>query len=244
AGRALLLQIAHPAIGHAVAEHSNFAERPLDRLRTTMGYVYAVVYGTAGQVAAVRRAANRAHARVRRRPDAASRGYNAFDAETQLWVVATLYETMVTVHEKIHGPLDDASADLIYREYARIGTALQLPQQLWPADRAAFGAYWDRTLAGLKADEVAVRLARELLYPPAGPALMRLLMPAARLITAGLLPCRLRQEFRLPWNRGHRLCFEHTLRLLAGVYPLLPQRLRHWPKNHYLGQVAPAFGPT
>lgn len=244
AGRAVLLQIANPAIGHAIAEHSNFSERPLDRLRSTMSYVYAVVYGTSGQVAAVRRAVNRAHAHVLRQPDAASKGYNAFDAETQLWVVATLYDTMVTVHEKIHGPLDDASADVVYREYAKIGTTLQLPEKMWPVDRVAFREYWNRALAGMEADEVAVRVARELLYPSAGPVVMRLVMPLARLITAGLLPHQLRKDFRLPWNRRHRLCFDHTINLLAKVYPLLPQRLRHWPKNHYLGQLAPALGHT
>lgn len=244
AGRAVLLQIAHPAIGHAIAEHSNFSERPLDRLRGTMSYVYAVVYGTPGQVAAVRRVVNRAHARVRRRPDATSRGYNAFDAETQLWVVATLYDTMVTVHEKIYGPLDEASADVVYREYARLGTALQLPGTMWPADRAAFRKYWDRTLAGLEANEVARRVARDLLYPSAGPVVMRLVMPLVRLITAGLLPRRLRKDFRLPWNQRHRFCFERTIDLFARVYPLLPQRLRHWPKNYYLSQLPPAPGRT
>jgi hypothetical protein len=138
----VLLQIAHPAIGHAIAEHSNFSERPLDRLRSTMSYVYAVVYGTSGQVVAVRRAVNRAHARVLRQPDAASRGCNAFDAETQLWVVATLYDTMVTVHEKIHGPLDDASADVVYREYAKIDTALQLPEKMWRPSANTGTAPW------------------------------------------------------------------------------------------------------
>lgn len=237
AGRAVLLQIANPSIGHAVAEHSNFAERPLDRLRTTMSYVYAVIYGSPEQLAAMRRSVNRAHAPVRRSPDAASKGYNAFDAESQLWVVATLYDTAVTVYERIHGPLDDDSADVIYREYAKIGTALQLPAELWPADPSAFREYWDRSLAGLKVDEVAVRVAHDLLYPSAVPLWLRLTMPLARLLTAGLLPGSLREDFRLQWSKGHRRRFERIMRLLAVVNPLLPQRVRHWPRDHYLGQI-------
>jgi uncharacterized protein (DUF2236 family) len=35
-GRAILMQIAHPAVGRGVAEHSDFASRPLDRLHATM----------------------------------------------------------------------------------------------------------------------------------------------------------------------------------------------------------------
>ncbi|MGX9901956.1 oxygenase MpaB family protein [Arthrobacter sp. SA17] len=237
AGRAILLQIANPSIGHAVAEHSNFTERPLDRLRTTMSYVYAVIYGSPEQLAAMRRSVNRAHAPVRRQADSDSKGYSAFDAESQLWVVATLYDTAVTVYEQIHGPLDDDSADAVYREYAKIGTALQLPEEMWPADRSAFRQYWNQNLASMKVDEVAVRVARDLLYPSAVPVWLRLTMPLARLLTAGLLPDSLREDFRLPWNTGRRRRFDRTMRLLAVVNPLLPQRVRHWPRDHYLGQI-------
>jgi uncharacterized protein (DUF2236 family) len=73
AGRSILLQVADPAIGHGVAEHSDFARRPLDRLRATMTYVYAVVYGSEEQLA-VRRKVNRAHATVRRPANSGSPG--------------------------------------------------------------------------------------------------------------------------------------------------------------------------
>lgn len=240
AGRAILMQIANPAVGHGVAEHSNFADRPLARLRGTMTYVYAVVYGTEEQVAAVRRRVNRAHAPVRRQPDAASRGYSAFHAESQLWVVATLYDTAVTVYEKIYGTLDDDAADLIYQEYASIGTALQLPENLWPPDRAAFRAYWDGCLETLAPDAVAVRVARDLLHLPTDPAWLRLVMPLARFLTAGLLPDRLREGFGLPWSDRHQRRFDRTIRLLSAVYPKLPQRARHSVKDYYLARLDPA----
>jgi uncharacterized protein (DUF2236 family) len=237
AGRAILLQIANPSIGHAVAEHSNFGERPLDRLRTTMSYVYAVIYGTPEQLTAMRRSVNRAHVPVRRQAEGDSKGYNAFDGESQLWVVATLYDTAVTVYEQIHGQLDDDSADVIYREYAKIGTALQLPPELWPATRPAFREYWERSLANMKVDDVAVRVAHDLLHPSAVPVWLRLTMPLARLLTAGLLPGSLREDFKLPWSEGRRRRYERIMRLLAVVNPLLPQRVRHWPRDHYLGQI-------
>ena len=244
AGRAILMQIANPAVGHGVAEHSNFAERPLDRLRATMTYVYAVVYGSDEQLAAVRRAVNRAHAPVRRSADDSAPGYNAFDAQSQLWVVATLYDTAVTVYEKVHGALDDDTADRVYREYARIGTALQLPAELWPADRSAFASYWEESVRNLDPDAAALRVAHELLHPASGPFLIRLSMPLVRLLTAGLLPERLRAGFGLPWNARHRRSFDGTMRLLAAAYPRLPEKARHWPKNYYLGRLAPGeFGP-
>lgn len=238
AGRAILLQIADPKVGHGVAEHSNFAERPMDRLRATMTYVYAVVYGSEDQLKAVRRAVNRAHAPVRRGPDATSGGYSAFDAESQLWVVATLYDTAVTVYEQVHGPLDGGDADCIYREYARIGTALQLPADKWPADREAFAEYWDSHVRGLQPDDTAIKVAQDLLYPAGGPRLLRLAMPLARFLTAGLLPDHLRAGFGFDWSPDRARRFEQTMRMVGRFYPRLPQRIRHWPRDYYLGQLA------
>ena len=240
AGRAILLQIADPRVGHGVADHSNFVDRPQDRLRATLTYVYAVVYGTEDQLRAVRRAVNRAHAPVRRSGDGTSGGYNAFDASSQLWVVATLYDTAVTVYEQVHGTLDDETADRIYRDYARIGTALQLPADMWPADRAAFSEYWQGQMGLLRPDEKARRIARDLLYPVRGPALMRLLMPAARFLTVGLLPDHLREGFGFSWKPADARRFDRTMRVLSVLYPRLPQRIRHWPKDYCLGTLAPA----
>lgn len=242
AGRAILLQIANPRVGHGVAEHSNFAERPMDRLRATMTYVYAVIYGSEEQQKAVRRAVNRAHAPVRRGADESSAGYSAFDAESQLWVVATLYQTAVTVYEQVHGPLDDDAADRIYGEYARIGTALQLPASMWPADRSAFVEYWNAQVAALRPDAKALGVARDLLHPSGGPQLLRLAMPVARFLTAGLLPNHVRDAYGFEWSAGHERRFNRIMRTVGRVYPRLPQRVRHWPRDYYLRQLAVGSG--
>src|SRR5215217_2093592 len=162
AGRALLLQLADPAVGRGVDEHSTFVGRPVNRLKGTLTYVYAIVYGTDEQVTEVRRRVNRAHVPVRRDDTEKSPGYNAFDPELQLWVVATLYDTAITIIEKIYGPLDDESADAMYQDYARIGTALQVPPGMWPEDRAAFGRYWSERISMLRAEDGGVRVGRGL----------------------------------------------------------------------------------
>lgn len=237
AGRAILLQIAHPAIGHGIAEHSDFSHRPLDRLHATMTYVYAVVYGTPEQLAEVRRRVNRAHGPVQSEAAAGTPAYSAFDPELQLWVVATLYDSAAAVYEKIYGALDQESAEQIYRDYAHIGTALQVPAELWPADRAAFTVYWQKNLRRLKTDAVTRRVAQDLLHPAVGPLWLRAAMPLARLLTAGLLPAPVREAFELPWSRGRERRFERVLHLCATVYPRLPRFLRHGPRNYYLAKL-------
>ncbi len=226
-GVAILLQVADPTVAAGVAAHSDFVTRPLLRLRTTLSYVYAVVFGTAEQADAVRAMVDKAHEPVA----------GAFDPALQLWVAATLYQTGSDVDERIWGPLDPASAERVYQENAILGTALQMPEALWPEDRAAFTAYWDDRVATLEVTADARRIARDLLHPTALPWWLMPGMPLVRLLTAGLLPARIRQEYGLPWSRMRQRRFERTFRALAAVYRRLPRRLRHWPMRHYLKAV-------
>lgn len=245
-GRAILLQIANPAIGHAVARHSDFASRPLDRLKATMTYLYALVYGTPEEVRLVRRRVNAAHGPVRQEASAGEAGeaggggsgrsepgYSAFDPELQLWVTATLYETATDLYQRIFGELDGASADRLYREYEVIGTALQLPPGRWPADRSAFQRYWKQQLAGLAVDEESRRVATDLLYPRS-PRWLRTLMPLVRLTTAGLLPAELRRAYGMPWGPRRRRRFELWMRAVRLVYPRLPVSWRFALRDRYL----------
>ena len=161
--RAILLQIAHPAVGRGVAEHSDFAARPLDRLRTTLTYVYCVTFGTPEEINAVAAAVTAAHRKV------AGAGYRASDPELQLWVAATLYDTAVLVYEELFGRLDSGLAEKVYAQYAVLGTALQVPDGMWPADREAFGVYWKRMIDTLEVSDDARRVALELLSAELAP---------------------------------------------------------------------------
>ena len=223
-GAAILLQIADPTVAAGIARHSDFATRPLLRLRTTLTYVYAVVLGTDEQADAVRAMVDRAHGPVA----------GAFDPELQLWVAATLYRTGSDVDERVWGPLDPASAEAVYRENAILGTALQMPAELWPADSEAFRAYWEDRVSRLEVTADARRIMLDLLHPTALPWWLMPGMPLVRLLTAGLLPPSVRQAYGLPWSRMRQRRFERTFRALAAVYRPLPRRIRHWPMRHYL----------
>ncbi len=236
-GRSILLQIANPAIGHGVAHHSDFASRPLDRLRGTLTYVYAVVFGTPAEAASASRRVNRAHGPVVGEAADGAPAYSAFTPELQLWVAATLYDSAITMRELVFGPLEDDVADALYLDYAVLGTALQVPADLWPVDRAAFAGYFRDRVAELSTDATTRAVANELLHPQAGPVWLRMLMPLGRLLTVGLLPARVRELFELDWSPRSQRRFDRLLAITAVVYPLLPMRLRHWPKNHYLRAV-------
>ena len=236
-GRAVFLQLANPAIGHAVAQHSDFAAQPLRRLKHTLTFVYALVYGTPSQVVAVRAMVDRAHAAVRSAPGT-SPSYDARDSRLQLWVAATLYDTAVSVRQRLVGPLKEADLDAIYQDYEAIGLALQVPDGMWPPDRAAFAVYWEAQSALLEVDNTVRGVTRDLLHPKAGPIWLRAGMPLARLVTAGLLSPQLRAAFELPWTARRERRFERAMNLIALANRALPRRVREWPKNRMLRKLA------
>ena len=229
-GRAILLQLANPGVGHGVAEHSDFVERPLSRLHGTMTYLYAIVFGTPSEVAHVRRVVGRAHRPVHDGGSSSVR-YDAFDPGLQLWVAATVYQSAITMFELCFGPLPDEAADRIHRQYAVLGTELQVPEGMWPADRAAFRAYWDERIAMLEPTSDARRVARTLLDGRGAPPAVRAVMPLVALVTAGLLPPRIRAGFGMRWDaRLVRRCRRLLAPVLA-VYRVLPRIAREAPRS-------------
>lgn len=229
--RAILLQIAHPGVARGVAEHSDFAARPLARLTATLTYVYGVTFGTPEEARTVAAMVTEAHRAV------AGAGYRASDPELQLWVAATLYDTALLVYEQLFGPLDPVVADRVYMQYAVLGTALQVPPGLWPADRAAFAAYWQHMVDTLEVSDDARRVAHELLHPEHAPLLLGAAMPLNRFLTAAWLPEPIRRGYGIEWDEGRQRCYELLVRLGGPLYRLLPVPLREAPKTWYLHQL-------
>ena len=235
-GRAILLQLANPAVGHGVADHSDFVDRPLARLHGTMTYLYAIVFGTPEEVAFVRALVDRAHRPVRSTASSPV-SYDAVDPQLQLWVAATLYDSAISLYERVHGALSPQAAEDVYREYVVVGSALQMPPELWPATRADFRSWWDAQLAGLSVDAVTRDVAHQLLHPVNVPVTLRLAMPLARLVTAGLLPTTVREAFGLPWGAGRQRLFDLVVGVSRVVVPRLPGRVRHVLRDHYLRRL-------
>jgi len=212
AGYAILMQVANPVIGAAVAEHSDFARKPLSRLNNTLTFVYGVILGTAAEADQVAGFTRRAHARI---PEANDPGH-------QLWVAATLYETAVRVYERVHGPLAAGDAQAVLELYSALGTSLEVPLERWPTTPALFHQYWTDGVAALEVGPPARRVAHDLFHPVTAPRSMRAALPLMALLTADLLGDGLRQAYGMPWSR-HRArraaAAWAVIRVLARVCP-------------------------
>ena len=190
------MQLSLPGVGYGVLESpvdsGNVYKHPFKRARTTGTYLAAATLGTDADRALIRDEVDKVHAQVRSKKSSPL-SYNAFDPRLQLWVAACLYRYYIDQHEFLYGPLDDEAADAIYRDASKLGTTLQVREDMWPADRVAFDEFWKRTLDELNIDPPV----REHLHGVAAmaflPAPLRLLAGRFNLFaTKGFLPAEFR----------------------------------------------------
>lgn len=232
---AILLQVAEAGVGAGVSEHSNFSHRALDRLRTTMTYVYCMAYGTAQERKTVADMVTRVHDEVSGTLSEGrnqGRPYSALDPDLQLWVAATLYWTATEVYRSVFGEIRDARLmDLIYKDYSILACSLQVPPELWPATRDDFAAYWDSKVAGLEITEHARQIAQDLLYDIKLPFYLKMAMPLVRMLTAELLPARIREGYGLKrYPKTYRVC-EFGVK---AIYRPTPSFIRSLPVKYYM----------
>jgi uncharacterized protein (DUF2236 family) len=93
--RALLLQIAHPAVAAGVAEHSDFKADPWRRLAATLRSFLTIVYGTTSAARAEIRRLNTLHRGI------VGPGYAARDPALALWVHATLIDSTIVANGRL-----------------------------------------------------------------------------------------------------------------------------------------------
>jgi uncharacterized protein (DUF2236 family) len=242
AGANIVMQLARLPVGHGVVEsrvHSGRGDlHPLKRFRTTTAYLAVALLGTDDERRAYRSEVNRSHREVHSRLGDPVE-YDAFDPELQLWVAACLYKGSEDIYRLMHSDPDPEALDRLYAYSSRLGTTLQVRADMWPADRAAFAAYWNEQAARIEIDE----LTREYLlgiaeqrfvFAPLGrwgaPG-ARLVAPAARFFTTGFLPDEFRAELGLDWSARRQRLFERSTRMLAAVNVRLPEILRAAPYN-------------
>jgi uncharacterized protein (DUF2236 family) len=226
--RAILLQVAHPKVAAGVAAYSDFQQRPLHRMRRTVGYMLGIVYGDSREMQHVADVVNAVHRRI------VGPGYSASDPDLQVWVGATLYDSTVMLYERVMGPLPAEQRGELLREYGVLATALRCPADKWPADVNTFRAYWDGMIATLEVSDEARGIARGVLYPANIPVALRPLAPVNRLVTAGLLPARIRDGFGLSWSAARQRALDTGFAIARHTYPYVPAPVRHAGVRVYL----------
>lgn len=234
----VIMQLARPGVGYGVVESKvesgQVFRHPVKRARTTITYLAVAMLGTEDERRRYRNGVNKAHALVRSDENSPVR-YNAFDPHLQLWVAACLYRGVEDTWRLFFGMPDEAAVETQYAEAAPLGTTLQVRQEMWPADRAAFGEYWEQALHEVHIDDRVRRYLDDLTMLRFLPAVLR--VPFAlphKFITVGFLPPRFREEMRYSWSPRRQRWFERITRLIGAVAARAPRPLREFPFNVYL----------
>jgi len=224
----VIMQLSLPGVGYGVLESpvdsGNVYKHPFKRARTTGTYLAVATIGTESDRALIRDAVDVAHRQVRSR-SSSPLSYNAFDPKLQLWVAACLYRYFVDQHEFLYGPLDDATAEAVYRDAKRLGTTLQVAERMWPPDRVAFDEYWKRSLEELRIDPPV----REHLLGVASVAflpwpLRALAGPFNLFATTGFLAPEFRSMMQLDWSERQQRRFERLVSALRLADRVIPHR--------------------
>jgi uncharacterized protein (DUF2236 family) len=236
AGRAALLQLAHPYVAHAIEQHSETKTDPIGRFNRTFLNVYGMIFGDLESVIAAAKRVRGVHDHIHGPIDedagrfAKGHRYSAHDADALLWVLATLVETSAMAYELGVARLSIAEKDAFWTQVKRFAWLFGIPDAILPGDWAAFKAYCARTMASeeLSVGRPAKEIARFLLHETRTST--RPLMRVYAALTAGLLPPRLRDAYGLSFGRAEALVHAGTLRAVESAWPRLPLRLRFVPE--------------
>lgn len=231
AGRAALLQLAHPWVATAIEQHSTVMSRPITRFHNTFRVVFTMVFGSLDQAMAASRHLYALHTRIRGEmtQDVAAypRGshYEANEIAALRWVYATLIETAVMAYQCILPPLTARELADYYAETKLLAALFGIPPSALPEDWPAFLAYC-RAMAQSNALAVSAN-ARRMGHNILAGAGSWIKPPRwYRALTTMWLPERFRDEFGLDFAAPERQAAERAKQRLGAVYRRVPTALR------------------
>jgi uncharacterized protein (DUF2236 family) len=231
AARAALLQLAHPWVATALAQHSSLMARPIARFHSTFCVLFAMIFGSRNQALAAARHLYTVHTYIRGEMSEDvgrwERGtpYEANEIAALRWVYATLVESAVLGYESVMPPLTIEELAGYFDESKTLAALFGVPAASLPLNWAQFLNYCRETEASdqLGVSSRARAMGRDLLRgadswikPPAWYCAL----------TTAWLPERLRAEFGLPFGDQQLKAAEGARCWLPQVYQRLPSALR------------------
>jgi uncharacterized protein (DUF2236 family) len=252
AGYALVLQLAHPTVAHAVREHSVYRHNPIGRLFRSTDYLAVICFGAPD--AALRRA-RALRARHERIEGVAPGGlsYHAFEPEPWAWVHATLADAMIAGNQNFARPMSDDERETFWAEWLGVGRLVCVGESDLPGDWAGYREYFDRMVAERLEDNDQVQEFLAFIQREVPPPLRVLDTSAWRIVwaplgqlfwvmTVGLLPPELRGRFGVRWS----FALEREFRALAAASrlttPLMPAVTRFISPENALGRRRAPIG--
>lgn len=232
--RAVMLQIAHPAVAAAGARNSRIMEDFVPRAQRTFASVYVMQFGALDSALAAARRVFALHARVRGRiPQRASAQhagtpYRANQPALLRWVLATMVDAALMAFGTVLAPLDDARREAFYQDMLLLGLMLGLSEDDMPPDLASFEVFFAETLESdqLRVGPTARQLSEFLFREGWNFAYLD------EIWVAGIVPARFRDAYGLSWTPARRAAHRLLRANLRALFARLPTALRFVPAYH------------
>src|ERR1700738_4199208 len=147
AGRAAVLQLAHPWVAAALDRPSNLRNDPLARFHNTFRVVFTMIFGTLSQAFAASRHLYQLATRIKGELPESVAGYpqgspyEANEVNALLWVYATLLESALLAYDSVLPPLSYAERETYYTESKTLHALFGIPPAAMPVDWSGFEAY-------------------------------------------------------------------------------------------------------
>lgn len=232
AGRAILLQLAHPLVAAGVFDHSEFQTDPRIRLFRTLELMHKIVFGRQREAEEALRRFHSVHKRIQGQlrqtagPFPAGTTYHGNDPYLKLWVMATLVDTNLVAFKQFVGSLTLEQEQHYYKDARTLAMLLGIPDEIFPSNLEAFQDYMAEMLASntLTVTGMARQLAWAVLEPDDVGMVSANSARLLRFTTSGLLPLRLRKAFGLSWGRQQ----QRLLAMLGHMTRWLRPRSPKW----------------
>jgi uncharacterized protein (DUF2236 family) len=232
AGRAALLQLAHPWVAAALQQHSSLMHDAIGRFHSTFRVIYTMLFGTRAQALAASRQLYRVHTFIQGEllqsvgAYPVHEHYAANEISALRWVFATLVESAIFAHDFALPALSAAHRESYYRESQRMANLCGIPPQALPSDWAALQQY---TASMMQSDNLGVsdeakRMGQAVL---AGVGTWVRAPRWYRALTAEWLSPSLRAGFALPLGPQEQTSLRRAQVWLPRIYRRLPAPLRY-----------------
>ncbi|WP_068274855.1 oxygenase MpaB family protein [Aldersonia kunmingensis] len=227
----VVMQLAWPEVGYGVVdskvESGALVSHPYKRGRTTTQYLAVAILGNDEERAIFREAVNTSHRQVRSGPGDPVK-YNAFDRDLQLWVAACLFIGFEDTYQLLHGRMDDQQREDFYRSSSKLGTTLQVTEDMWPVTRADFDEYWAQACTRVHIDDKVRAYLNDLLDLRMVGWYLRLpLRGLLRFLTIGFLAPVFREQMGVTWSDADQRRFDHLFVFVSFVNRYIPRFIRH-----------------
>lgn len=231
AGRAALLQLAHPWVAAALDQHSKVMQKPIKRFHNTFRVVFTMIFGTADQAFRAARQLYSLHTKITGDlPDAVAgyaKGspYEALQVPALRWVYATLIESAVIAFECVMPPLRVEERAAYYEESKVLAGLFGLPNEALPEDWKGLESYIAQMFASpaLGVSRGARTMGQNIMSGAGS-----WIRPPGwyRALTTSWLPERFREEFGMTFGPLEQESAQRARAWLPRIYPTLPESVR------------------